>query len=228
MKSGFTLLLTLLLAGPLAISQAERKEPANIKYLALGDSYTIGTAIGKENSYASLLADSLNKWAKVDLEIIAENGWTTAELLDAIARAQPDNAYNLVTLMIGVNNQYDKRPLEEYQKELKLLLLKALTLTQNNKNNVAVLSIPDWGSTPAGKKNRPAISKEIDRFNSVGQQLCDSLEIPYYHITTISRQALHQPELIASDSLHFSAAMHQFWLRAIFPSIAKQVQKGLK
>jgi len=198
----------------------------NVRYLALGDSYTIGTAIGKENSYASLLADSLESRSEIDsvyLKIIAQNGWTTGDLQTGINQTQPDSSFDLVSLLIGVNNQYQKRSLQEYEREFRALLLKSITLAQGRKERVLVLSIPDWGSTPAGAANRSQIAQEIDAFNAVNQALSDSLGVSYYNITPISRTAVQDSSLVANDDLHFSKEMHALWLNKIFDSVAKQV-----
>jgi lysophospholipase L1-like esterase len=185
------------------------------RYLALGDSYTIGTGIGKENSYASLLAAHLataDAFDSVYLNIIAENGWTTANLQQGISKQAPDSNYHLVTLLIGVNNQYEKRSQNEYRNQLDSLLKKAIALAQNNKDHVLVLSIPDWGSTPSGESSRAAIATEIDAFNTLKKERCHALGLAYVNLTDISRTAVNQPLLVASDSLHFSAEMHQLWL----------------
>ena len=198
----------------------------NVRYLALGDSYTIGTAIGKENSYASLLADSLESRSEIDsvhLKIIAQNGWTTGDLQTGIKQAQPDSSFDLVSLLIGVNNQYQKRSLQEYEREFRALLLKSITLAQGRKERVLVLSIPDWGSTPAGEPNRLQIAQEIEAFNAVNQAVSVSLSVSYYNITTISRTAVQDSSLVANDDLHFSKEMHALWLTKIFDSVAKQV-----
>ena len=196
--------------------------PLVLRYLALGDSYTVGTAIGKENSYASLLARHLAKADDLDsvyLNIIAQNGWTTNDLLQGIIKNKPDSSYHLVSVLIGVNNQYQKLSLVEYKQELARLFAQAVALGQNKKESIVVFSIPDWGSTPSGEDNRVNISAEIDAFNAVQIELCDSLGLKFIDITAISRKAVNEPILVATDRLHFSAEMHILWLNHVISKL---------
>lgn len=198
-----------------------------VRYLALGDSYTIGTAIGEGNSYASQLADSLKSVVhvnSVELNIIAQNGWTTGDLRQGITAAQPDSSYDLVSLLIGVNNQYQNRSREEYRQQFRALLQYSIILAGNQKENVVVLSIPDWGATPAGAGNRSAIAAQIDSFNADNRAITDSLGITYFNITPLSRTAVGNPDLVAKDNLHFSAKMHKLWVDAIYEEVLEIVR----
>lgn len=198
-----------------------------LKYLALGDSYTIGTAIGIENAYASKLADSLQSESYIDsvyINTIAQNGWTTGDLRQGITAAQPDSSYDLVSLLIGVNNQYQNRSRKEYRQQFRALLQCAVILAGNQKENVFVISVPDWGATPAGAGNRPAIAAQIDSFNAINRAITDSLGITYFNITPISRTAVGNPELVAKDNLHFSAQMHELWVDAIYEEVLEMVR----
>ena len=126
-----------------------------IRYLALGDSYTIGTAIGKDSSHASLLAQKLEQkgdFDKVDLKIIAQNGWTTLDLIEGLQAEKPDSSYDLVSLLIGVNDQYDGIGLEIYRQKFRELLLWSIASAGQDPSRVFVLSIPDYGVTPAGRE----------------------------------------------------------------------------
>lgn len=196
------------------------------QYLALGDSYTIGTAIGKQNSYATLLADSLRSGLTDSLTYrhIAANGWTTANLLAGMRKAAPDSTQDLVSLLIGVNNQYQGLSPTQYRKEFRQLAQWSIALARGQAERVLVLSIPDWGHTPAGAGERNRVAREIDAFNAINQGLSDSLGLVYLPITALSRQALHDNRLIAKDSLHFSAIMHQLWLEQIYPVAAAKLR----
>ena len=195
---------------------------SNYSYLALGDSYTIGSAIGVEKAYPAQLRDSLMLRPQIDsvkLDVIARGGWTTRNLINGIIDARPDSSYQLVSLLIGVNNQYQKRSLTEYRSEFRELLEWALALAGNDTGRVFVLSIPDYGVTPAGQGNATTIATEIDQFNQVNREITDSLRVRYFPITEISRTAASQPSLIANDGLHFSSAMHTLWVRKIHEEV---------
>ncbi len=190
------------------------------RYLALGDSYTIGTAIGPDSAYPALLSDSLSEAAPQDsiyYQVIARNGWTTADLKQGIAAEQPDSNFDVVSLLIGVNNQYQRRSIAEYEREFLQLLNQAISFAGGDKNSVLVLSIPDWGVSPAGSGSRSQIAQDINQFNLAQKAICDSLNVGFLDITESSREGLNNPSLIASDGLHFSAEMHQIWMRMIYP-----------
>ena len=192
----------------------------NFSYLALGDSYTIGTAIGEDSSYSALLVDSLlaaHSQYSVDYKVVAKNGWTTQDLLQGMAKADLDGTYDMVTILIGVNNQYQGRSLEEYKREFLQIVSQAGTLAKKGKASMLVISIPDWGQSPAGNGNRAQISAEIDAFNKAQKGICDSLAIPFIDITELSRKDSNAGAWIADDGLHFSKAMHQLWMRKIYP-----------
>ena len=194
----------------------------SISYLALGDSYTIGTAIGLEKAYPAQLRDSLLLRPQIDsvkIDVIARGGWTTGNLINGMIDARPDSSYQLVSLLIGVNNQYQRRSLGEYRTQFRLLLQWSLALAANDTGRVFVLSIPDYGVTPAGQGNATTIAMEIDQFNAVNREITDSLGVAYYNITDISRLAASDPALIANDGLHFSSAMHTLWVRFIHDEV---------
>ncbi len=198
-----------------APDQAPRE---SFRYLALGDSYTIGTAIGRDSSYAALLRDSLRSAANDSIfyKVIATNGWTTADLQKGIDTAQPDSNFDLVSLLIGVNNQYQGRSISEYRVEFRALAEQAIALARGNPQKVMVYSIPDWGVSPAGSSNRALIAQKIDDFNRAQKGICDSLGLDFFDITTSSRAGLQDPSLIASDGLHFSTKMHRRWMRMTY------------
>ena len=191
----------------------------SISYLALGDSYTIGESVSQSESFPFLLAEELKKKGKKigAPTVIARTGWTTDELTTAIENANiHQQKYNLVTLLIGVNNQYRGRKIDEYKKEFITLVNKALVFANQDKNHVIIVSIPDWYYTPFGQNsNRNTTSAEIDAFNKVNKDVADSLSIPYVNITDITREGLKDTLLVANDGLHPSGKCYQKWAERI-------------
>lgn len=197
-----------------------------LTYLALGDSYTIGEAVAQQDSFPYQLVAQLNSKDRLfeQPKIIAKTGWTTAELQDGIkADDNLSNRYDVVTLLIGVNNQYRGYAIEAYEKEFKVLLDKAIAFAGGNRKRVFVISIPDWGVTAFGKKSgkdTAVIAKEIDAFNAVSKKETLRQGVSYTDITTGSREALTNPALIAEDGLHPSAKMYATWASALSAKIA--------
>jgi len=187
---------------------------AHFSFLALGDSYTIGEAVDENQRWPIQLKVLLNGRGIVlnEVDIIAKTGWTTAELQAAISDARIDRKYNYVSLLIGVNNQYRGYPLDSYEKEFSELLLKAIGYASGNVGNVFVLSIPDWGAMPfAEGKDRALIGKQIDDFNAANKKIALAVGVNYVDITPISRLALSDKDLVASDGLHPSGKMYNMW-----------------
>lgn len=214
------LLIFIACAEDATIPSPQEPAPRFFRYLALGDSYTIGTAIGRDSAYAALLGDSLEtafSADSVEYQVIAKNGWTTADLKNGISLAAPDSSFDIVTLLIGVNNQYQGRSISEYEGEFQDLVLQAVALAGGAQARVVVISIPDWGVSPAGAANRSQVAAQIDAFNAAQKAICDSLGISFVDITTLSRNGLNDSDLIARDGLHFSHKMHQLWMRKIYP-----------
>ncbi len=204
-------------------------EPDNLimgkyRYLSLGDSYTIGESVAPEERWSMILSDMLRKNG-VDLsdpEIIARTGWTTAELMDGIKSRNPQGPYNLVSLLIGVNNQYRGQSLERYRTELQGLLKQAIGFAGGNNERVFMLSTPDWGVTPFAKGSDQAkIASEIDAFNQVAQEECTKLGIAFVDITPLSRTAKNDISQIANDGLHFSGKMYRQWAEKALPTVQK-------
>lgn len=198
-----------------------------VKYLALGDSYTIGESVDPAGRFPVQLQKKLTA-AGYDLaepEIIARTGWTTDELAEALAQSGKKPEYRMVTLLIGVNNQYRGRDPEEYRLQFRQLLRDAIKLAGNNDRRVIVVSIPDYGYTPFGAPNRERISKEIDLFNQINREETGKTEARYADITPISRRGLSEPTLVANDRLHPSAEMYQLWVEVLMP-IATEIVSG--
>jgi lysophospholipase L1-like esterase len=194
-------------------------------YLALGDSYTIGEAVSEPERWAVQLRDLLvQDGHSIPLpRIIAQTGWTTAELSEAIQKEKITDSYHLVSLLIGVNNQYRGQSVDVYQQEFRKLLEMAIGFACNIPHRVLVLSIPDWGLTPfAQDRDQKKISREIDLFNAVAEKEAGALNAHFLDITPISRAAAFHPELLAADHLHYSGIMYHKWALLALP-VAKQI-----
>lgn len=199
-------------------------------YLALGDSYTIGQSVTAAESFPFQLANQLKlngiKYI-IGPEIVARTGWTTSDLQAGIKTAIVNEdisrtKYDIVTLLIGVNNQFRKQSQTVYRKEFKELLQTAITFAGGNKNKVFVISIPDWGATPFGGKNRNLITrKEIDEFNAINKTETLALRISYTDITEASRNAATDLELVAKDDLHPSGKMYLDWAVNVSKAVLK-------
>lgn len=183
-------------------------------YLALGDSYTIGEAIPLQKSFPYQVVDLLRK-DKLHVaapEIIAKTGWTTDELGAAIADHRFLGHYDFVTLLIGVNNQYRGRRIEEYNLELEALINQALQFANNKPERLILLSIPDYGVTPFAKKLDAAkIATEIDQYNAVKRALAAQYKVAFIDVTESTRTAYTDASLVASDGLHPSEKEYKSW-----------------
>jgi len=186
------------------------------RFLALGDSYTIGEGVEAIGRWPNQLAARLGLDAP---EIVAQTGWTTDELgaaMDAHAFHPP---YALVTLLIGVNNQYRGRDLASYRGEFTQLLQRAVELAGDNPRHVVVVSIPDWGITPFARgRDAGAIAREIDAYNAANREIAANSHAHYADVTGISRDRGEREDMLVSDGLHPSAAMYTRWLDAILPA----------
>jgi len=193
----------------------------SIRYLALGDSYTIGESVAEEHRWPVQLVTELKKlgYAVDEAKIIATTGWRTDDLKRAIAASEIKKHYNLVSLLIGVNNQYQGKSPQSYAPEFEELLKTAVAYAGGDKSKVFVVSIPDYGYTPFGKDRQPEISKGIDAFNAVNKTITEKLGIKYFDITGISRNGFSDPELVASDGLHPSAKMYAQWVDVIMKGL---------
>ncbi|MFM8743937.1 MAG: SGNH/GDSL hydrolase family protein [Cytophagales bacterium] len=187
------------------------------KYLALGDSYTIGESVSEAERWPNQLRDSLNKkgYAIGKPTIIATTGWRTDNLKNAMNIAQLKPEYDLVSLLIGVNNQYQGKSSDQYAIEFEELMKTAIHLAKGRKENVFVVSIPDYGFTPFGKPKQEAITKAIDLFNEINARITYKYKVQYFNITEISRDGLTDPSLVAGDGLHPSGKMYAQWVELI-------------
>ena len=196
-------------------SSSSETTSAQFNYLALGDSYTIGESVDEHERYPNQLAEALSDTygSTFKTEIIAKTGWTTGDLKNAIREAKLGNRkFDLVSLLIGVNNEFQQRSEEEYIAEFKELLLQAIAFADGRANRVVVISIPDYGYTPFGAGRQSSISARIDRFNKINKQIAESMDVKYVSITEISRQGLSNSDLVAADGLHPSGMMYKKWV----------------
>lgn len=205
-----------------------KQEQDKLKYLALGDSYTIGQGVDITQRYPVQIADSLKKrgYLMEDPGIIAVTGWTTSDLQTAIRAANPQGPYDLVSLLIGVNNQYRGQDINIYRKEFGELIDQSIYFAGNDTGRVIVLSIPDWGVTPfASGRDREKIAREIDEYNAINKEITLSKGIVWIDVTGISRLAENDATLIAGDGLHPSGKMYTEWVRLALPEIVKMLKE---
>lgn len=196
-----------------------------LQFLALGDSYTIGESVTAAERWPAQLVAALRK-QKIEIDdphIIATTGWRTDELKSAIEKANLKNTYNLVSLLIGVNNQYQGKPAEQYAVEFQELLQTAVSLAGANKSHVFVISIPDYGYTPFGQSKQQEITKALDHFNALNESITEKAGIKYVNITDISRKGLSQPDLVAGDGLHPSGKMYTLWVERILKTLRPEI-----
>ena len=192
-----------------------KNEP--VKFLALGDSYTVGESVAEVQRWPLQLANALmfQGFTCHQPEIVAVTGWRTDELKKAIIERDLPGDFNLVSLLIGVNNQYQGKSTEEYRAEFEALLKMAIGLAGGLKSQVFVLSIPDYGYTPFGRERQAEISRQIDAFNAINGEVTEKHGVRYINITDISRRGLDEPELVADDGLHPSGKMYGMWVERI-------------
>jgi lysophospholipase L1-like esterase len=193
-----------------------------VRYLALGDSYTIGEGVEPEDGWPVRLAALLllEGFVITDSEIVARTGWTTDELGAGIDRAGLRGTYDLVSLLVGVNDQYRGGGVEEYRSRFRAVLRRAASLAGGEAGRVVVLSIPDWGVTPfAEGRDRARIAAEIDRFNAVNRAETERAGARYVDVTGVSRRAASplSESLVAPDGLHPSGAMYAEWASLVLP-----------
>lgn len=218
----YTFLCTLCLRAQVAGAQPITHMHAPLTYLALGDSYTIGEAVPLRQSFPYQLVGQLRDkgLAVTAPEIVAVTGWTTDELAAGIAGHRFLPRYDLVTLLIGVNNQYRGRSLAQYRHELKDLLAQALRFAAQKKERVFVLAIPDYGVTPFAKDRNPEkIGRELDAFNQAASDLCREAGVAFIDIGPGFRKAGADPELVASDGLHPSGKAYAGWASLLCAAI---------
>jgi lysophospholipase L1-like esterase len=209
--------------------EEQNSEPNNtIKILSLGDSYTIGESVCGTCRFPEQLKDSLilnfENSKNFDLKVIARTGWTTTNLINAIKDENLIDEYDLVTLLIGVNNQYQGKSFSIYESEFPQLLNMAIAKAKRLKNNIIVVSIPDYAFTPFGRGDTN-ISSEIDKYNSYAENYCLGNNITFVNITDITRMGLDNTNLVASDGLHPSKLAYSKFVERILPFAIEKLKK---
>jgi len=216
-----TILLVVALAG-CAMTTSRDGAPA-LSYLALGDSYTIGEGVAPADRWPMQLAARLRAdgIALADPQVVATPGWTTDELDAGIDTAQLQGSFDFVSLLVGVNNQYRGRPVDEYRVQFAALLERAITFAHGRADRVLVLSIPDWGVTRFGAasgRDAAATARELDAYNAAAQAICEARGVAFVDITAISRQHGAEGAMLVEDGLHPSRAMYALWTDAALPA----------
>jgi lysophospholipase L1-like esterase len=217
----YLLFLTLFVLTACKTNMPAPENNVQLTYLALGDSYTIGESVPEDQRWGVHLAQMLRaKGIDVSNPVtIARTGWTTAELISAINAAKPASNFNLVSLLIGVNNQYRGQSLATYRQEFRELLQMAIKFGQNEPGRVLVLSIPDWGLTPfAQGRNQAQITAEIEAFNAVARDETQKAGVTFIDITPLTRKAANDLSYLATDGLHYSGKMHREWAELALPA----------
>ena len=202
----------------------------DLRYLALGDSYTIGESVADGARWPQQLVDSLNRRLQggpflSPVTIVATTGWTTADLDAGMDASKVDTAtWDLVSLLIGVNNQYQGLSLADYKEEFASLLARAVSLTGGRPDRVFVVSIPDYAYTPFGQPNQEVISSDLATFNATCMAETQALGVAHMDITPISQQWPDLAGLVASDGLHPSALQYALWVEHFVEEVALQIQ----
>jgi len=205
-----------------SLQAQEIRVAPRVEMLALGDSYTIGESVGISGRWPHQFMEALRQLGVTgpDPQYIAVTGWTTGALLSALEGTDfSDREFNLVSVLIGVNNQYQGLDFGLYEPDLREILDRALEIVEGDTSRVFVLSIPDYAFTPFGM-NSPGISEEINAYNAKKEQVVSEYGMAFVNITAISRQGLADPSLVAPDGLHPSATQYGLWVQEILPRIA--------
>ena len=194
----------------------QRESPYS--FIALGDSYTIGEGINEDERWPNQFVDVAYENG-VDFDqpmIIAETGWKTYDLLNAINQTNFTKKYDYISLLIGVNNQFNSRPIDEFEEDLNKLMDEMKRIKKND-GSIIIISIPDWGYTPFGESSDMSdISEQINLFNSSLRKFASTNDLKYVDVTEISRRAINEPDLITNDNLHPSGIMYLEWAKKIY------------
>ena len=237
MKVNLFFIAVLILTGCTPLNQPEIQEPSieiqertetpeqRVHFLALGDSYTIGQGVPEKDRWPDQLALILNeKGFDIQVSMIARTGWTTNDLLEAMSRQSLLEEFDMVSLLIGVNDQYRGGKPEDYRPRFQALLEQAIKLAGDNPKKVIVLSIPDWEVTPfANQLSRSARPFSIDAFNKVNLDESQAYGVLYVDITPISRRVIEEKELLAPDGLHPSGIMYALWVQEMLPQVVEVI-----
>ncbi len=201
----------------------------SVHYLALGDSYTIGASVERDDNFPNQTFQLLKSagFKTGSLQIIAKNGWTAEDLITALATTNKRNSYQVVTLLIGVNNQYQGRPSKEFEPSFLTLLKSAIALTGDRPKRVFVISIPDWGITPfASGRDRKEIANEIDAYNLVCEKNAKAQGANFINITDAYRLDGAKPDYLSGDGLHPSKLEYTKWAIKLTQQIMNILETG--
>ncbi|WP_198664972.1 SGNH/GDSL hydrolase family protein [Lewinella sp. IMCC34191] len=209
-------------------TQPNVEADTTLSYLALGDSYTIGTSVAAEERWPNQLAQALLEKESIrlePLEIVARNGWRTDNLSNALHASDPGTDWQLVSLLIGVNDQYQGFNVDGYRSRFRALLESAIRYAGGDTSSVFVVSIPDYAYTPFGGGGAQ-VSADIDAFNAAAEAISISLGVPFYDIVAISREGLKTPALVAEDDLHPSGLQYRRWVdEVLLDQVAQQIRQ---
>lgn len=208
-----------------SIIEEEKFAKADINILSLGDSYTIGQNVCESCKFPEQLKDSLqsrNRDLNFNLKIIAKTGWNTRNLIDAIETNNLSSNYNLVTLLIGVNNQFQRIPFSTFENEYSVLVQKAIKAVNSDKDKLIILSIPDYAFTPFGRGSQN-ISNDIETYNTYIKNFCINNNITFLNITNITKMGLTNPSLVANDGLHPSKEAYTKFVERLLPLVSSKL-----
>lgn len=215
-----------LLAGCSAPSDGSTATPAGDRVLALGDSYTVGTSVPNDERWVNELVEKRRGAGHTvaDPRVIAENGWTTGDLNEAIDAAEAENSisseYDLVTLLIGANNCFQEQPPGEFRPKFEATLDRAIGFAPDP-DSVVVVTVPDYTLTPVGRQNRPAEhASRLTAYNDIIEDGADAAGTRLVDVVPPSREVIGRPELIAEDELHPAPEQYERWLDRIYPVAA--------
>lgn len=200
-----------------------------MRFLALGDSYTIGEGVAEADRWPNQLVRALrSRGIAVDPpQLIARTAWTSDELADAITAARVEHRFDVVSLLVGVNDQYRGRPVTAFEPEFAQLLQRAIGFANDRAGHVFALSIPDWGATPfAEGRDRALVTREIGMYNESGERLARAAGVRWFDVTTITREMLRDPSLVAPDGLHPSSAMYARWAELLLPHVVSVMRQS--
>lgn len=193
-----------------------------MRFLALGDSYTIGEGVAEHERWPNQLVALLAQQDihLTDVQIVAQTAWTADELADAIDQAKPRGPFDFVTLMVGVNDQYRSRPVTSFAPEFEQLLARAVAFAGRRPSRVVAVSIPDWGATPfAEGRDRARIAREIEAYNERSRELAARASVMWIDVTTATRAMQFDSSLVTADGLHPSGAMYARWAALLLPVV---------
>lgn len=208
----------------LSTSQSKSKNDT-LSYLALGDSYTIGESVKPKYRWPNQLKNALDTTDfKIKTpRIIAKTGWRTDDMLNNAKKQLNDSIFDIVSLLIGVNNEYQGKSPKSFENEFEECLNYAINKSKHGKKGVFVLSIPDYGYTPFGEKKQITISKRIDAYNENCKSISEEYEVVFINITDISRRVKENKSLVAHDNLHPSAEQYRLWVERAVDEVVQMI-----